>query len=573
MSGQRSALLRLIYILYRLVARFGPLLLYPAFKVLGLAGWARRRGLFGRRPPAERLRLFLQDVGGALLKVGQIMSMRVDFLSREYISELLRLLDQVPPFDSAVARRIIEEDLGVPIAGAFRTFEDVPIAAASFGQVHAATLPNGDSVVVKVRRPGIQDTIHADLKLFRVTATLIDATGLTGRNPLRRVYDDFREWTLEEMDYRVEGSHAQEIHDCSEGWPHEKIPRVYWSHTTTRVLTLERLQGLWMKDFLEIFRRDSAAAHERLSQLKTSLEQVSTNALHNALRQIFVYGVYHADPHAANLLIMENGVIGYVDFGITGRLGGKSKEQQVRIHIALESGDFNKFYAAVLDILETPQYADLRRFQNELRRAYHRWLNAQSMHTEMAVDKSFARLMLRLTAAAQSAGVGLREAEIRIFRTLATIDALLLEIAPSLDMRGELRSFFGSYIAFRFVTYDLPRLVHSIPAWLSRLTDDIESGLELENLVFSQVRWVLGFVHQALALALTVFGVFAIFAPGVRDLWLNALHVSAVRGFALLALAALFLAWVSRWFKVHSLVPGLIPRRQRRIGDSSDERP
>lgn len=564
MHRRRSAFLRLIYIFYRLAVRFGLLLAYPVFNVLGLAGWARRIGLFGRTPPAERLRLFLQDVDGALLKVGQILAMRVDFLSQEYISELLRLLDQVPSFDPAIARRIIEEDLGVPIADAFSAFEDAPLAAASFGQVHAATLPSGESVVVKVRRPGVEKTVQADLRLFRIVAAVIDATGLTGRNPLRRLYDDFQEWTLEELDYRTEGSHVQEICDCSAGWPHEKIPRVYWSHTTARVLTLERLRGLWMKELLEIYRRDPAAAAKRLSDYKTTLQQVSANALHNGLRQIFVYGVYHADPHAANLLVMENGVIGYVDFGITGRLGGHAKQQQVQIHVALESGDFDEFYEAVLNIMDAADDSDLRIFKGEVRRAYHRWLNAQSMHTPMAIDKSFARLMLRLTRAAQSAGIGLREAEIRIFRSLATIDALLLELAPDLDMRSELRSFFASYVAFRFVTQDLPRLMHSIPAWTSQIADDLKFDLGIEKVIVSFAKKALGMTFKAVAAGLAAFGMLAILAPGVRNRLLNALGVTPLRGLALLVLSALFLAWVSRLLRIRSVIPNPFPFRKRR---------
>jgi ubiquinone biosynthesis protein len=129
---------------------------------------------------AVRLRFFFQEAGGGIIKVGQIIAMRVDFLSEEYVQELMKLLDEVPPFDCTTAKEIVELELRAPLGDLFKDFEPEPLSAASFGQVHAATLPSGDHVVVKVQRPGVRETVAADLTLFRLGTFLIDATGLHG---------------------------------------------------------------------------------------------------------------------------------------------------------------------------------------------------------------------------------------------------------------------------------------------------------------------------------------------------------------------------------------------------------
>jgi ubiquinone biosynthesis protein len=540
-----------VFIVRRLLARFGALVFYPFLAVVGLGAWSRRHWFRDRRPP-EALRLFLQDVNGALLKLGQILAMRVEFLPDDYTAELMKLLDEVPPFDSELAQRIVERELGLPIASAFLTFEMKPIAAASFGQVHAATLPDGGSVVVKVRRPGIEGAVNADLWLFKVFAFLADTLGITGHNPLGDVYREFHGWTRDELDYRIEGSHLQEIYQKSNGWPTERIPKVYWSHTTARVLTMERLSGLWIKDLMQGLRTDRDATLKQLEEkYDTDLQTVSRNLLRNTLRQIFVYGVYHADPHAANLMVVAEGAIGYVDFGIVGRIGRRSKETQVRVHVALESGDFDEFYSAIFSTLEPPYRADIEGFKRRMRRSYDDWLNAQFMEGVNIADKSFARLMLRINFAAQQTGVGLRDVELRIFRALATIDAALLQLEPKLDVRSELRHFFGTFAVSQFVTSDVPRFLHSIPALLNRLSD-IESHAVHERTHFSATRYNFGIAFQLLGAALLIICVLFVI-PGVRRAAGDSLDLRVLPAFILLLALALVSCWAGFKLKLHSV--------------------
>ena len=507
-------------------------------------------------PREQRLQLFLAEVGGIYIKLGQIMAMRVEVLPDRYIQELQKLLDDVPPFESETAREIIAAELGGPVVDLYETFNDVPLAAASFGQVHCATLAGGDAVVVKVQRPGIERVVQADLRLLRIVAFLIDATGLTRRTPLTEVYQELKEWTHEELDYRIEGSHAQELHDKATGSVTEKIPAVYWERTSRRVLTLERLSGLWVKEIMARHHSDPDGLCRTLADQGTDLVQISRTLLHNTLSQIFVYGVYHADPHAANLLVRKNGVIGYVDFGITGRIGDRSKDAQVRIHVALESGDADRFFAAVISTLDLPRDADVAGFEHALKKNYTEWLSAQNMRGTNIKDKSFARLMLRINFAAQSAGVGFRTPEVRIFRALATIDAVLLQFAPALDMRPELRSFFEAYRSTKFLSSDLPRLIHSLPDVVSAAADSLDPVLAhgIARLRIDYFRRTLGISFHVLSIVLAFGVLWALLAPGTVMSVLAALDIGPAGALVIALVVMAMLNWLGRMFKLHSVV-------------------
>jgi ubiquinone biosynthesis protein len=493
------------------------------------------------------------------------MAMRVDFLPEEYVVELLKLLDEVPPFDPLIARRIIESELRGTIDNLFRAFDPEPLAAASFGQVHTATLHTGEKVIIKVQRPGVAATVEADLRLFRIIAFLLDAAGLTKRTPMKTVYQEFAAWTREELDYKIEGSHIQEVYEKAVGSKTERIPKVFWSYTTNKVLTLERLYGLWVKEVIERLQTDRRAVEEELAARKTTLTDVSQNLLRNVLRQVFVYGIYHADPHAANLLIMDEGVIGYVDFGITGRIGDKAKEAQVDLHVALESGDFEKFYLALLENVAPPYGADLTEFRSTAERAYTDWLTSQYMGHSNTRGKSFARLMLKINNAGQRYGLAFKRVEVRIFRALATVDAVLLQFSPTLDVRAEFRHFFGAYRAFNIATDKIPTLVHKIPALLEMLSDCLDRTAIIETAYVSRPKKWLGIACQFISVALFVSALIALFVPAWARPIFASINLGRAGGTLLLLLGVLIFAWLGYVLKLRSVIRDTVIEHQRNM--------
>ena len=246
---------------------------------------------------------------GGLIKIGQVASLRVDVLPPEVSEELARLQDRVDPHPIAEVEAQIVHELGAPIASCFAAFEREPIASASLGQVHAARLPDGRKVAVKVLYPGVERSVAIDLVAVRVGIWLFDFLTVAD---LRTVYREIRESLLGEMDYEREGRAAEEVARNLAADPevtaHVRVPAIHWPTTRRRVLTMEFIEGVKIND------RAALAAHGLDS------EEIARWAVRAFLHMIFRDGFFHCDPHPGNLLVDAEGRIGIVDFGMNKRL-------------------------------------------------------------------------------------------------------------------------------------------------------------------------------------------------------------------------------------------------------------
>jgi ubiquinone biosynthesis protein len=261
-------------------------------------------------PRGVRVREMLDELGPTFVKFGQLLSTRPDIVPPDIVFELKALQDAVTPFPFAQARAVVEEQLGLTLEQLFLEFEETPIAAASIGQVHRATLPNGRRVVVKVQRPNAPRQIEADLELMYQLARL-------ARERVRAlefidtvaVVDEFARSIRQELDYRIEARNAEQFHKNFAGYSHVRVPRVYWSYSRSTVLTLELLEGVQL--------RDLDVSKYTMSERR----QVAYRIAETWMAMIFRHGFFHADPHPANILVLEpNDQIGLVDFGTAGQL-------------------------------------------------------------------------------------------------------------------------------------------------------------------------------------------------------------------------------------------------------------
>jgi ubiquinone biosynthesis protein len=262
-----------------------------------------------RTARGQHLREMLDELGPTFVKFGQLLSTRPDIVPPDIISELRALQDDVTPFSLAQVERVISEDLELPIEKLFLEFDSTPMAAASIGQVHRAVLPNGRPVAVKVQRPEAPRQIEADLQLLyqaaRIAKERIRALDFINA---RELVDEFARSIRHELDYRQEARNAQAFHRNFAGHAHVRIPRVYWSYTRQRVLTLELLEGLQLADV----EADGYTLDER-----RRLAYLMTEAW---MTMIFRHGFFHGDPHPANILVLGPDRIGLVDFGQAGKL-------------------------------------------------------------------------------------------------------------------------------------------------------------------------------------------------------------------------------------------------------------
>jgi ubiquinone biosynthesis protein len=315
----------------------------------------------GRLTVPERLRRTLEELGATYIKLGQVLSGRADLLPREYIEELSKLLDAAPPVSVAEIREIIEQELGACVEEIFVTFEDDPIASASIGQVHHAILPDGQAVVVKVQRPGIEAIVEADLDLLLRQARFLEKRSETMRDyNVLAIAEELAQSLREELDYKIEGRNAERLRTNLSDDPRFVVPKVYWSLTSRRVITLEYLDGIQFNEL------------DRLREAGYDLSSIAQTGVEAYLKQLFVDGFYHADPHPANLLVVGD-QIGLVDFGNAGYLTPSQKELLGDMFLQLLDQDAEGVARTVIKMGATRGRPSVEAMERDLQRLLMRY--------------------------------------------------------------------------------------------------------------------------------------------------------------------------------------------------------
>ncbi|GAB4191841.1 MAG: AarF/ABC1/UbiB kinase family protein [Coleofasciculaceae cyanobacterium] len=264
---------------------------------------------------AAQLRQILTRLGPTFIKVGQALSTRPDLVRKDFLDELVKLQDQLPPFDNRLALSIIEAELGKPVTELFRQISPNPIAAASLGQVYRAVLHTGEDVAVKVQRPNLLPTLTLDLYLMRWAAGwMAPWLPLNLGHDLTLIVDEFGIKLFEEIDYINEGRNAEKFAANFRDDPTVKVPTIYWRYSSVRVLTLEWINGFKLTDTASI----------RAAGLDT--DKVIEIGVISGLRQLLEHGFFHADPHPGNLFAMPDGRMAYIDFGMMDQLEQYTKE-------------------------------------------------------------------------------------------------------------------------------------------------------------------------------------------------------------------------------------------------------
>lgn len=313
--------------------------------ILGLERFVPfHQGLLGHSRPepyteAEHIRMAFEELGPTFIKLGQILSTRADLMSPEYQAEFAKLQDQALPALTTVIQDILVEELGQPLSTVFATFDPTPIAAASIGQAYAATLCDGTDVVVKVRRPGIVEQVEEDLEILQNLAV-----NASYRWELAKQYDviglvqEFAQTLRAELDYLREGRNAERFTQNFTHHPQAHIPRIFWEATTSRVLTLERIQGIKVNDLSAL---DAAGINRKA--LAEQIAQIN-------LQMVFEDGFFHADPHPGNFFIELDGRIGLIDFGMVGVIDTRTQEQLAGLLLAVTNQNTDRLVDAFLEL-------------------------------------------------------------------------------------------------------------------------------------------------------------------------------------------------------------------------------
>ena len=330
--------------------------------VTGLARWIPiRHGAHGqerRRQPystPEHLRRALEELGPTFIKLGQLLSTRSDIVPASYLTELARLQDRAPAIPLPTVESLIEQELGAPPDDIFARFEAVPLACASIGQAHLATLEDGTEVVVKVRRPNIHAIVETDLDILQNLANQANRRWAVAANyNLPGLVAEFSVSLRRELDYMTEGRNAERFAENFADSSDVHIPRVFWATTTSRVLTLERIRGIKVNDI------------DGLVQARVNRRTLATKAARVAVRMVFEHGFFHADPHPGNLFIEPDGRIGLIDFGMVGEIDAGLRHQLAALLAALTSHDVERLAKALLDLSVVKRPIDRGQFRNDL---------------------------------------------------------------------------------------------------------------------------------------------------------------------------------------------------------------
>ncbi|MBB4824695.1 ubiquinone biosynthesis protein [Sporosarcina luteola] len=302
-----------------------------------------------------KLRQALQELGPTFIKLGQISSTRRDLVPTEISSELAKLQDHVPPFPFEQVEEIIEYELGAPITQLFAEFHQKPLATASIGQVHAARLPTGERVAVKVQRPNIRPTVETDLSILaNIARFLEDNTDWAETYHLRDMIDEFSSSLTDELDYRIEGRNGERIAKQFAEDPYIRIPAVFWDYSTEKVLTAEMLQGIKANDIQQL---DAEGYDRRL---------IAQRIVDSMFYQVLEMGFFHGDPHPGNIFIRPENVISYMDFGMVGRLTEELKFHFASLIVNMRNGDTDGMIETFSDMGILPDDLDMRSFKRDL---------------------------------------------------------------------------------------------------------------------------------------------------------------------------------------------------------------
>jgi len=301
---------------------------------------------------AIRLRQALEELGPTYVKLGQLLSTRPDLLPSVYVLELERLQDNVAPISYEVVLRVLEQE-GLDPELSFASINPDPIAAASIAQVHEAILPGGERVVLKVQRPGVDKIIENDLSILLELARVFEKKSSWGK--LYRISDvvvELGESLKNELDFRQEARNADIFYHNFEKNPKVAIPRIYWAHSTKKVLTMEYIEGIKISDF------------HGLHLANYNMQKIAGNLVDALFKQVYDFGFFHADPHPGNIAVAANETIVFYDFGQVGIIDQLTREKGMRLIIAMMQYNVNGVTRALMDIAIANQHVN----QGELRR-------------------------------------------------------------------------------------------------------------------------------------------------------------------------------------------------------------
>lgn len=416
----------------------------------------------------QRLRLVLEELGPTFIKLGQILSTRPDLLPEDYINQLSKLQDLAPSVPFREIRREIEDEFETTLGDIFSRIDETPLAAASIAQVHRATLKDGSSVAVKVRRPGIRRIIETDLDILNTLAQLIDK-----HLPSLAIYDpcgiarEFRQTLTREMDFRREGMTIERFAENFKGDETVMVPQVHWDYTCARVLVLDYVDGIKVSDL------------DKLTALGYDLKQIARNGSNALIRQVLEFGLFHADPHPGNIFILPGHRICFVDYGMVGHLLEEQKNQLLDLLDAIVEKDPEPIISMLVysgDLSDEVNLKNLKRDISDFIEHFYE-LPLQQIHV--------GQLMFQFLELQSRYRIRFPVDLTLLAKSLVTIEGLGRRLDPDFDMVARLKPFVEELIRERLspitLSKEMFRTAKNYGALLRNLPKDLREFMNRVN--------------------------------------------------------------------------------------------
>jgi ubiquinone biosynthesis protein len=418
----------------------------------------------------QGLRMALEELGPTYIKLGQILSTRPDLVPVEFIQELSKLQDKVPPFPFGEVRKIIEAELNLTLEEIFVYFDEKPLASASIGQVHKAQIKNGDEVAVKVQRPGIQKVIEVDLEIMLHLATLMErhVEELALHRPVK-IVEEFARTLEKELDYMIEAANMERVALHFLDDPQVYIPKVFREITTPRVLTTEFVDGIKVSEI------------KRLEEMGLDRKLITARGADVLLKQIFNHGFFQADPHPGNIFVLPGNVICLIDFGLVGAVDRRTKENFVDLIDSIVHKDEIRIAKVFLRLTIWDREPEPRRFETDVSDFIMKHLY------KPLKDIEIGKLLQHLLELASRHHLRVPPDIFFMMKALTTVEGVARMLDPDFDMIAKAKPFIEQIVLARYhprrIAGDMIRLGSELWQFIEQFPKDV---LDISRLIRQQ---------------------------------------------------------------------------------------
>lgn len=423
-----------------------------------------------KTPVEIRFRKTFERLGPTFVKLGQHLSLRPDLVGEKFVKEFEKLQDNVPPFPEKIAKKIIEKELGKTVRRLFKKFNDKPIAAASLAQVHKAVLKSGARVAVKIQRPGIKEIMERDIHLLFYFAHLTEKhIKETKSLNLVKIVKEFSDWTMGELDFSVEGQRADRFRENLKDEPQIKIPEIYWDYTTPKVLTMEFIKGARIDNKKEI------------RKLKINPKKIADVGLKALLKQMFIDGFFHADPHPGNFFALKENVLCLYDFGIVSYVNEETRAKLLNCITFFASKDIEGYLNCIFDLAEIKEGADKKSFEREAQNIIEKIV--YSPFKKKSIVHGFHKIFIL----GGKYGVYFPSNLALFAKAMLTLEIVGLKLNPDLDLNEEIKKFVNTALIesikpkklaadLQISAFEYANFLKNLPKRTQNLMDKIEKG-------------------------------------------------------------------------------------------------